>query len=313
MKSVVNGMNVFSCAMRSFLTASLVFAGGCDSGDDEAFEADDGDRGTGLSIMHCKTAAGVGDGSTKFVYETADFMGTDDFVPVHVSRQRPGGVDDYGWIQAYGDPYSNTLSWAAPNKLKMTVFNKADKQASIQVEHAVNGAGKPGIVAKPGNGFCTFKTSPTCGADQRVVCDWGACGCQTVGSAGGWYSADVAGGSVSFALTGMVLVDGPLPVGDVAAIISLAFVGVFVVVANNQDLIQSFAKSIGGKVTSVFDAVLARTAADALAEEMRDVSHESEGCQACVSLCVSSSLFGGYVYDKGALYCSANDCIDKCS
>jgi hypothetical protein len=65
-------MSKLSCALRSFLTASLVLAGGCDPGDDEAFEADSGDRGTSLSIMHCKTAVGVGDGSTKFVYETAD-------------------------------------------------------------------------------------------------------------------------------------------------------------------------------------------------------------------------------------------------
>jgi hypothetical protein len=180
MKTVPNGMNVFSRAMRTLLTISLVFAGGCDAGEDDASGADEDDRGAGPSKMKCTTAVNLGD--KRFVYETDDFMGTDDFVNVHITRGDPGGVADYGSIKLVADP--NTFSWSAPDKrMTMTVVNKPDKQASIQVEHAINGLGKPGVVASASNGYCTFDGSQECEADQRLVCNAGWCGCKPVGEA----------------------------------------------------------------------------------------------------------------------------------
>ena len=182
MKCVINRTTALACATRALLATSLMLAG-CDAGDDGASEAVDDDRGTSRSIMHCKTAAGVGDGSTKLVYETADFMGTDEFVSVHVTRERPGGSDDYGSIKLAADPSGR--AWAAPNKMKMTLVSKSDQQASIEVEHAVNGAGKPGVVAKSSNGFCTFRAGPKCGEGERVVCGQGTCACQPLAEGNG--------------------------------------------------------------------------------------------------------------------------------
>jgi hypothetical protein len=237
-------------------------------------------------------------------------MGTDDFVKVHVTRERPGGVDDYGWVHLVAAP--GALSWVAPGKMIMTVFNKADKQASIQVEHAVNGVGKPGVVAKSSNGFCTFTPARECDTNQKVVCNDGSCVCQTVGEAGGWYTWDLDGGSVSVMLAGMVLVDGPLPVGDTVALVTIGRIGVVMLVANGPQLFQSFASAVGGKVVSVFDSTLARTASEALKEEMENVSNESQACQSCVERCIVNSGFEDSEYGKGANDCAASQCRHEC-
>jgi hypothetical protein len=181
MKSVNHRTTAFARATRVVLAANLMLAG-CDAGDDGAFAGDD-DRATSRSILHCKTAVGVGDGSTRLVYETADFMSTDEFVSVNVTRERPGGTDDYGAIKLAADP--GGLAWIAPNKMKMTLVEKSDDQASIEVEHAVNGAGKPGVVARASNGFCTFRAGPKCGEGEGLVCEQGNCACQPLAEANG--------------------------------------------------------------------------------------------------------------------------------
>lgn len=315
MKPVINGINLLSRASRALLATSLVFAGACDAGDDAAFESDDDDRGAGLSIMHCKTVAGVGDGSTKFVYETTDFMGTDDFSPVHVTRERPGGVvDDFGWIQLAADPYGGTLSWDAPNKMTMTVVMKQpNNKASIRIEHAANGAGKPRIVAKADNGFCTFKPAPKCLADQRVVCNWGACACQTVGKAGGWYTFDVGGGSVAVALTGMVLVDGPLPVGDAAAGITiLGIVGV-VAVAKSMELIHKYVDSVGGEVTSEFKPSQIQEINTQIQKVFHAYGNGSEECESCLVECLQDYETHYTSYDLRGKWCATQgDCKAVC-
>jgi hypothetical protein len=144
------------------------------------------------------------------------------------------------------------------------------------------------------------------------VCDQGACGCQTVGDAGGWYTADIAGGSVSVALTGMVLVDGPLPVGDAAALVTVAGIGVLLIVANNQELIQSYANSIGGTVTTAVDASGVWKLQQDLVDAFQHFFASSSECEECVNDCIVSSGNNGAGYNRTAGWCKQYTCNSVC-